>query len=383
MKILHLMLACFYIDNYSYQENYLPKYHKKQGHDVEIIASLFSFDKNGNGMYLDSGSTYINEYGIKVTRLDYANRPMAKRFRHYVGLKNEIERVQPEVIFCHGVQFADIKIVRDYCRKHPDTKLYIDNHSDFSNSATNWISKKIQHEIIWKHYAQMINPYVKKFYGVLPARVDFLINEYKIPKEKVELLVMGADDESVNEAASLSSIQKIREKYNIKSDDFLIMTGGKIDKWKTQTLLLMEAVQKIQNDKVKLIIFGSVTEDLQPKIKELIDGEKVQYIGWIQAKDSYKYFAAADLVVFPGRHSVFWEQVAAQGIPMIVKYWDGTTHVDMGGNVKFLRNDSVDEIKNTIEKVLEDDNYDKMKKVAVEKGRRHFAYSEIAKRSIE
>lgn len=132
-----------------------------------------------------------------------------------------------------------------------------------------------------------------------------------------------------------------------------------------------------------MIIFGSVTEDLQPKIKELIDGEKVQYIGWIQAKDSYKYFAAADLVVFPGRHSVFWEQVAAQGIPMIVKYWDGTTHVDMGGNVKFLRNDSVDEIKNTIEKVLEADNYDKMKKVAVEKGRRHFAYSEIAKRSIE
>ena len=44
MKILHLMLACFYIDKYSYQENYLPKYHKKQGHDVEIIASLFTFE---------------------------------------------------------------------------------------------------------------------------------------------------------------------------------------------------------------------------------------------------------------------------------------------------------------------------------------------------
>ncbi len=382
MKILHLMLACFYIDNYSYQENYLPKYHKKQGHDVEIIASLFSFDKNGNGMYLEKGDQYINEDGIKVTRLDYANRPFARRFRYYVGLKKEIERIQPELIFCHGVQFADIKIVRDYCKAHPNTKLYIDNHSDFSNSATNWVSKKIQHEIIWKHYAQMINPYVEKFYGVLPARVDFLVNEYKIPKEKVELLVMGADDERIDDASSPKSIQKLREKYNIKRDDFLIMTGGKIDKWKTQTLLLMEAVQKLQNEKIKLIIFGSVTEELQPKIQELADGVKVQYIGWIQAKDSYKYFASADLVVFPGRHSVFWEQVAAQGIPMIVKYWNGTTHIDMGGNVEFLKNDSVDEIKNTIEKVLEVDTYDNMKKVAVEKGRAHFAYSEIAKRSI-
>lgn len=383
MKILHLMLACFYIDNYSYQENYLPKYHKKQGHDVEIIASLFSFDKNGNGMYLEKGDTYINEDGIKVTRLDYANGLFAKRFRRYLGLKKELERIQPELIFCHGVQFADIKIVRDYCKMYPNTQLYIDNHSDFSNSATNWVSKKIQHEIIWKHYAQIITPYVKKFYGVLPARVDFLVNEYKISEDKVELLVMGADDEMVNEAASPELIRNLREKYNIKSNDFLIMTGGKIDKWKTQTLLLMEAVQKIQNDKVKLIIFGSVTEELQQKVKELTDGDKVQYIGWIQAKDSYKYFAAADLVIFPGRHSVFWEQVAAQGIPMIVKYWAGTTHIDMGGNVKFLKNDSVNEIKYTIEEVLEGDNYDKMKKVALEKGRRHFAYSEIAKRSIE
>ena len=40
MKILHLMLACFYIDNYSYQENYLPKYHKKQGNDVEIKTEM-------------------------------------------------------------------------------------------------------------------------------------------------------------------------------------------------------------------------------------------------------------------------------------------------------------------------------------------------------
>lgn len=383
MKILHLMLACFYIDNYSYQENYLPKYHKKQGHDVEIIASLFTFDKNGNGTYIENASSYINEYGIKVTRLEYAHSPFAKRLRHYIGLKNEIERIQPDLIFCHGVQFSDIRIVRDYCKMNSKTKLYIDNHSDFSNSATNWLSKKIQHEIIWRHYAQLIKPYVNKFYGVLPARVDFLINEYKIPKDKVELLVMGADDESVKEASSLSSVKQIRSKYNISHDDYLIMTGGKIDKFKTQTLLLMEAVRKINNDKIKLIIFGSVTEDLQSKVNELADGTKIQYIGWIQSKDSYKYFAAADLVVFPGRHSVFWEQVVAQGIPMIVKYWDGTTHVDIGGNVKFLKEDSVSEIKDTIEEVIKPDNYEKMKKVAIEKGMQYFAYSDIAMRSID
>ena len=42
--------------------------------------------------------------------------------------------------------------------------------------------------------------------------VDFLINEYKLPKEKVELLVIGADDERVNEAARPEVKEKIRNK---------------------------------------------------------------------------------------------------------------------------------------------------------------------------
>lgn len=381
MKILHLMLACFYIDNYSYQENYLPKYHKLQGNDVEIIASLFTFDENGNGAWLPEAKKYINEYGIPVTRLNFKNSKIASKLRQYVGLEAELERIKPDLIFIHGVQFADITIVAKYCKNHPNVKVYADNHSDFSNSAKTWASKNIQHEILWRHYAQKINPYVKKFYGVLPARVDFLANEYKLPHEKIELLVMGADDECVEKAAKPEIRKNIREKYGIAEDDFVIMTGGKIDAFKTQTLLLMEAVHKIENPKVKLVVFGSVTPELKEKVAALADGEKVQYIGWVQSKDSYDYFAASDLVVFPGRHSVFWEQVAAQGKPMLVKYWDGTTHVDVCGNVEFLYKDSAEEIQEKIENIIKPDNYSAMKEKA-EKASEHFMYSKIAQRSI-
>ena len=43
MRILHMCLAAFYIDKYSYQENILPRMHKKQGHEVQIIASVETF----------------------------------------------------------------------------------------------------------------------------------------------------------------------------------------------------------------------------------------------------------------------------------------------------------------------------------------------------
>ena len=47
MKIVHLCLSAFFIDNYSYQENMLPKYHVKMGHKVTVIASIFSFNNEG------------------------------------------------------------------------------------------------------------------------------------------------------------------------------------------------------------------------------------------------------------------------------------------------------------------------------------------------
>ena len=156
-----------------------------------------------------------------------------------------------------------------------------------------------------------------------------------------ELFVMGADDELVEKAAQAEVRDRIRKKYNILDDDFLVMTGGKIDAYKTQTILLLQAIRNIDNDKVKLVVFGSVSDELKDEVNSLVDGVKIQYIGWINTKDSYDLFASADLVVFPGRHSVYWEQVAGQGIPMIVKDWNGTHHIDLGGNVEFIKEDSV------------------------------------------
>lgn len=385
MKITHLCLGSFFVDNYSYQENVMPKHHKLLGYDVSVIASLQSFDKDGNPSFYEYASSYDNEYGIPVIRLEYKKgiQKLVRKLKLYVGTYETLVKENPDILFIHGVQFGDIPKVVKYIKENPHVAVYVDNHCDYSNSATNWISKNLLHKLLWKRMAKKIEPYTRKFYGVLPARVDFLVNLYGISEEKVELLVMGADDENVVEAKNPSVKANIREKYNIKSDDFLIMTGGKIDGFKTQTLLLMEAVRKINRNDVKLIVFGSVTQDLKENVENLADGEQIQYIGWINSSESYKYFAASDLAVFPGRHSVFWEQVAGLGIPMICKYWNGTTHVDLGGNVKFIKNDTSEELINIIMELINNqDAYDNMKTIAIEKGMENFSYREIARRAI-
>lgn len=378
MKITHICLTGPFSDGWLYQENLISKYHKKQGFDVDVIASQYVWDSNGK-ISKSSCNDYINEDGVHIIRiLNSMHTTIHSKIRCYRGLYETLVRSNPDILFIHGVQFVGISTIVKFLKKNKKIDVYVDNHSDFSNSATNWISKNIQHKLVWKHYAQMINPYVKKFYGVLPARVDFLVDMYNLPPQKVELLVMGADDELV-ESASYPIVKKnIREKYNIKADDFLIISGGKIDSYKRQTLLLMDAINQIEISNVKLIVFGSVVDELIEEVKEKCS-ERVQYIGWINSIETYNYIAASDLVVFPGRHSVFWEQVAGQGIPMIVKHWEGTTHVDCDGNVNFLYEDSVDEIRKEIEKCI--NKYAEMKESAV-RSSKNFLYSDIADRSI-
>lgn len=383
MKIVHLCLGAFFPDGYSYQENLLPKFHKKMGYEVEVIASLVTFDKDGHFTLYPQAKTYRNENGIRVTRLDYKRpKKLYRTLRRFEGFLKALEEAAPDTLFIHNCQFMDIDVVARYVKEHSVT-VFVDNHADFSNSAKSFISLRILHGLLWKRCAHVIEPYTTRFYGVLPARVDFLKNVYHLPAEKCELLVMGADDEAVKAAAMPQVKKAIREQHGIAEEDFLVVTGGKIDAFKTQTLLLMQAVLNIQSSNVKLIVFGSVTPELKERVQALTDGQKVQYIGWVQSKDSYDYFAAADLVVFPGRHSVFWEQVAAQGIPMLVKDWPGTHHVDLGGNVRFLTKDSAEEIQEEIEALIEHPQaYQKMKSVAVEKGMQAFSYSHIARAAI-
>lgn len=383
MKILHICLGSFYIEGYSYQENLLPKYHKKDGHDVYILASLVSFDKDGRSCLLVGESSYINENGCNVQRIDYKRGVLHKLnhlFRRYTSTLEVIERTKPDFIFIHGLQFWDVlKIIR-YKKTHPEIKICVDNHADFSNSARSFLSRWILHGIVWRYCAKRMEPIVDRFFGVLPARCDFLQNVYGLPKEKIELLVMGADDEFVRYDQRKQIRAEIRRKYNIAENEFLIVSGGKLDKWKNIPLL-EKAVKQIDN--VNVLIFGNITPDMENETRILADGKKIQLIGWIDSKEAYTYFLAADLVIFPGRHSVFWEQVVACGVPCVFKSWSGTHHVDIGGNCIFLYKDSVDEIKGVIEDLLQNrEKYENMKKCAVSHKRENFLYSKIARRAL-
>lgn len=381
MKIVHLCLASFFPDNYSYQENMLPKFHKEQGHEVEVIASLVTFDENGKVALLKEASTYLNEYNIPVVRLNYKPGRIHRRLRHYEGFADALEKAAPDVLFIHGCQFCDIRVVVKYLKEHPGVKVFVDNHADFSNSATNWLSRHVLHGIIWRRCAHLIEPYATKFYGVLPARVDFLKNVYRLPPEKCELLVMGVDDGMVKKVRDSHAREHIRSKYGVSEDDILIMSGGKVNSYRPEVLNLMEAVIKLNNPSVKMLFFGAVSPEYRERFDELSKNPQIINAGWLNVEGTYRHMEASDLLVFPGLHSVLWEQAVGMGKPCLFRQIQGFDHVNVNGNCEFLPDATTDGLLRYIQRVLQKDRLTMMT-IRAHEASELFSYNDIARRAI-
>ena len=383
MKIVHICLAAVYIEGFGYQENILPQCHRAMGFEVTVLTSDTVFDRNYT-QKIREDKDYINQYGIHVITLSRSKRyGYYSKFRDYANLYNELQKEKPSIIFVHGGQFVALKDVIDYCKSNSHVRLYIDQHGDYYNMRLDrWQDRFVQYWI-YGFWMRKAIPYVDKFWGVTPWRCQYLNEVYGIPKEKIGLLVMGGDDTCIHYDEKKQIRTHIRKILSLKESDFVLITGGKIDRNKN-IHVLMRAVAELNRNNLKLIVFGQPDKEMQSLIKELSKDMHIINIGWLDSTKVYDYFLASDLVVFPGTHSVLWEQACACGIPGIFKDWVGIRHVDVGGNAIFINGDDKNEIKNVVSKILDSPKmYKTMREVAEKKAIPYFSYKEISKRAIE
>ena len=384
MRIVHLCLCGLFGEKYAYQDNLLTKYHKKMGHDVTIIApTAAKFTSNGDVVDEPAGCKILDN-GCKLIRVE--NKYKSPNFNRHFHLFKDITPIilneKPDLIFVHNVSSFNYLCLLKVKKQMPLVKIVFDSHMDEFNSNQNLLSKILNGFVLRFFLVRRLLKLSDTFYGVTPSRCTFLENVFGVPSQKVRLLCMGADDEKIDLPHKDEIRQSVRNKYHVTDDDFLIVTGGKIDKVKN-IHLLAKAVSQIDNPHVKILLFGSVVDELKPYIESLVS-DQVIYIGWINSDTVYDYFFAADLVMFPGLHSAMWEQAVASRVPIVVTKLRGFDHVDFNGNCLFMDGKGVDYYQAFIESLVADKrHYLQIKAHADNEGADQFLYSHIAKKVVE
>jgi glycosyltransferase involved in cell wall biosynthesis len=353
MKILHLMLSNFYIDNYNYQENILPRINKKQGHEVKIIASTETYI-NGQQGYLKA-SRYHNEDDIEVVRLNYKKTlPLfiGRKIREYIGLYEEIESFQPDIILSHGLPFKDIRILVKYKINYPKVNLFLDSHEESQNSALNWISNNILHKYFYRKYLKNVYAYVEKIFYLSPDCKRFIMEKYKAPKEKLEYWSLGGELISDNE--KLKNKNEILEELNISKDKIIFAHSGKFDKLK-RTEELLNAFSAVKDDRFVMIVAGVFLEDVKENIQTIIDNDsRIIFVGWKKGDELIKILCATDVYCQPGSVSVTLQNCMCCGCVAMTYPHEGY-QVFLSSEACFFV-ETEDDIKKVFEKISLESN---------------------------
>lgn len=317
MKVLHLMLSCFYVDNFNYQENVLPRQNKKDGHQVKIIASTETYI-DGKIDYLEP-SSYKNEDDIDVVRLPYKKflpHFVMRKLRIYENLYKSIEEFSPDIILCHGLPFLDINEVVRYKISNNNVKLYLDSHEDQVNSGLNFISKHILHNFLYRQSLISAYNHVEKIYYLSPETKQFITKSYKVPEHLLEYWPLGG--EIIEKRIRDEYRKEIRDSLGFSEEEIIFVHSGKMDKLK-RTEELLQAFISGKNSRFRLLIIGVFTGEVEANAISLINcDERIQYLGWKNSQELQKYLCAADMYIQPGSQSVTLQNAMCCGAGVIM-----------------------------------------------------------------
>lgn len=315
-----LMLCDFFDESLDYQENLLVKYYLKNGHNVTVVTSTF---KSVFDYYRDQHDNKALQSTYKVGhatvhKLRYRYN-ILNRLRAFTTITPILEATKPDLIYVHDIMLNLPEAIR-YMKRNPSCRMIMDYHADYSNSGKNALSLKILHGVFRKWFLDRARPHLSRIFPVVPSGAVFLNEIYKVPLHEMELLPLGADTDLAHAVAADGQRSKRRAALGIGAEDIVIFTGGKLTPLK-KTELLFEAVSRINDVRIKILVAGTASDediayatDLQSRAKAL---GCVHFTGWLGREEMYRHLDIADLAVFPASQSVLWQQAIVMGLPLI------------------------------------------------------------------
>ncbi len=123
MKIVNVAPISPYNDYWGYQDNLLPKYHKKLNHDVTVIITN-TMHKDGKIVETDCSDYVLND-GVRVIRMKHKKYfwRILTDVCSYLPVYRTLTDLKPDFIFYHGLISTTIFDVIRYKKRTIQTVL--------------------------------------------------------------------------------------------------------------------------------------------------------------------------------------------------------------------------------------------------------------------
>jgi glycosyltransferase involved in cell wall biosynthesis len=359
----------------TYQENLLSLQNALDGHDVLIIASRYSWEKDRIVKLPECSKMLVG--GIKLVRISYdniLNDYISEKVRKASALMPIVREFDPDIIFFHDIQAFEIINVARYRKNHPNVRLVVDVHSDFNNSALNALSYVILHKILYKSIILLSIRHIDRIYCVTDSCIRFVREAYGIKGKKVELFPLGG---VVSEGCE-KEIEHRRELLGIDSNDIVLLHSGKFNRKKRTKELLMIFNSKVYAH-MKLLLIGTINNDDKESLELLVNSNpNILFLGWKSGNQLLEYLRIADIYVQPGSASATLQNAICAGNAIIA--YDSEIYANyVKGNGWLISN--IKEIGHILDEIENNPALlSQMKEASLRIGRNELDYHVLARR---
>lgn len=326
MRIVHLFQ--YFAPKLGYQEFFLAKTQQELGHEIYAISSDRYFPPphfSGSVAKMLGkriiGCGVFKEEGITVYRLPCFFEYQSSSIVILNNLKEILVKIKPDVIHTHEV-FSIPTLQVALLKDRLGFKLVCDSHAtDYNTSFSDSLLKKIYGFL----FKRIIGPIIKGKADVIVAvgRAErlFVCRILGMNEKEMPIIELGADTDLFKFNKKIRDEK--RKVFKIKDKEILIIYAGKITYNKDVHVLIKAALPLIKEDsQLKLLILGGGDENYIKELREMVENGKVEkrviFYPFVQNRELYQYYCAADLGIWPGDSSVATQEGMAVNLPVVL-----------------------------------------------------------------
>lgn len=319
---------------------------KELGYKVEV-ASNFNTTGNIDNSRLETFINELKDLNVGIINIGFSRKLLNfNNIKAYFQINRLFKNENYQLIHCHTPICSVItRLAARKSRKKGTKVIYTAHGFHFYKGASilNWLIYYPIEKMCakWTDYLITIN------------EEDYNLAKTKFKAKKIELINgVGVDENKFNFTLTDNEKERIRQKLNLKKEDFVLIQVGELNKNKNQ-IMTIEAMKKIvkENKNIKLLLVGKGTlkDFYAEKIKEYNLEEYIFLLGY--RRDIPQLLKISDCLISTSKREglpVNLIEAAMSGLPIIATNCRGNR--DLTDKDKLI---DIDDISKLEEKILE------------------------------
>jgi len=238
-----------------------------------------------------------------------------------------------------------------------DKTLFQDIYRAGDGCHIEWLKQRRKRTGLLGKLSALINPYhwlilalersildghkFKKIIAISEMVKNNIVDNYKVSPADIEVIYNGVDLDKFHPANRARFRDEIRRKHDVADTDFVVLFMGSGFERKG-VRYLVQAVESLTLPVTVMIVGKGPEKKYTPPSPQRNKG-RIIFCG--PQKDNYKYYAAADVFVFPTMYEPFGNvhlEALASGLPVITTKYSGGSEIIQEGVQGFVMSEPED-----------------------------------------